>query len=106
MAMMMTRCLGILSRPFVTLKNLRMSWDSYIDNLIAQTRRVDGVAHCDKACIIGLDGGGPWTSCTHPNALKLQGRKGQTLPNVLEIKVSLLFLLKVVCILREWATFL
>ena len=56
-----------------------MSWDSYIDNLIAQTKDTYGVAHCDKACIIGLDGGGPWTSCTHPNALKLQGQEG---PNI------------------------
>ena len=48
-----------------------MSWDSYIDNLIAQTKGADGATHCDKACIIGLDGGAPWTSALHPNALKV-----------------------------------
>ena len=48
-----------------------MSWDSYIDNLIAQTRDANGVVHCDKACIIGLDDGGCWTSRGHPNAVKL-----------------------------------
>ena len=51
-----------------------MSWDSYIDNLIAQTKDTNGVAHCDKACIIGMDGS-CWTSCNHPNAVKLQGRE-------------------------------
>ena len=39
-----------------------MSWDSYIDNLIAQTKDSSGNAHCSKACIIGLDGGGMWTN--------------------------------------------
>jgi len=39
-----------------------MSWDSYLDNLVAQTKDASGSAHCDKACIIGLDGGAPWTT--------------------------------------------
>jgi len=56
-----------------------MSWDSYIDNLIAQTKGPDGQVHCDKACIIGLDGGGHWTTHGHPNALILQGQEG---PNI------------------------
>ena len=46
-----------------------MSWDSYIDNLIAQSKDSSGTAHCDKACIIGVEGGGPWTSAGHANAL-------------------------------------
>ena len=50
---------------------LKMSWDSYIDNLIAQTKDASGKAHCDKACIIGLDGGAPWTTSNHPNALQV-----------------------------------
>ena len=45
-----------------------MSWDSYIDNLIAQTKDASGGTHCDKACIIGLDGA-PWTSAGHASAL-------------------------------------
>jgi len=56
-----------------------MSWDSYIDNLIAQTKDASGTAHCDRACIIGLDGGAPWTTAGHANALKLQGQEG---PNI------------------------
>lgn len=48
-----------------------MSWDSYIDNLIAQTKDASGETHCDKACIIGLDGGVAWTSAGHANALQV-----------------------------------
>ncbi|MDJ0619854.1 MAG: profilin [Calothrix sp. MO_192.B10] len=50
-----------------------MSWDSYLDNLIAQTKDSSGAAHADKACIIGLDGGAKWTTDGHSNALKLSG---------------------------------
>ena len=39
-----------------------MSWDSYIDNLVAQTKDSSGSAHCDRAAIIGIDGGAAWTS--------------------------------------------
>jgi len=49
----------------------RMSWDSYIDNLIAQTKDASGETHCDRACIIGLDGGAAWTTAGHANALKV-----------------------------------
>ena len=49
-----------------------MSWDSYIDNLIAQTKDASGTAHSDRACIIGLDGGAAWTSAGHANALKVR----------------------------------
>ena len=52
-----------------------MSWDSYIDNLIAQTKDAAGTAHCDKACIIGLDGS-PWTTAAHANALKVSNSVG------------------------------
>lgn len=51
-----------------------MSWDDYIDNLIAQTKDVKGNVHCDKACIIGQDGS-VWTTSAHPNALKLSGHE-------------------------------
>ncbi|XP_072180690.1 profilin [Diadema setosum] len=53
-----------------------MSWDSYIDNLVAQTKDASGTAHADRACIIGLDGGAPWTTAGHACALKLQGQEG------------------------------
>ena len=47
-----------------------MSWDSYIDNLIAHTKDWNGHTHADQACIIGLDGS-KWTTDGHPNSLKL-----------------------------------
>lgn len=47
-----------------------MSWDSYIDNLISQTKDASGTTHADKACIIGLDGS-VWTTASHAMALKL-----------------------------------
>ncbi|XP_069135109.1 profilin-like [Argopecten irradians] len=48
-----------------------MSWDSYLDNLVAQSKDSSGTAHADKACIIGLDGGGKWTTDSHSCAFKL-----------------------------------
>lgn len=42
-----------------------MSWDSYIDNLVAYCRDGSGDVHCDKACIIGIDGGAKWTTDGH-----------------------------------------
>lgn len=48
-----------------------MSWDSYIDNLVAQTKDSSGTPHCDRACIIGLDGGAPWTTTAHANAIQV-----------------------------------
>ena len=56
-----------------------MSWDSYIDNLIAQTKDASGSAHADRACIIGMEGGASWTTAGHSYALKLQGQEG---PNI------------------------
>ena len=47
-----------------------MSWDSYIDNLIAQAKDGGGQTHVDKVCIIGLDGA-RWTSDDHSAALQL-----------------------------------
>ena len=47
-----------------------MSWDSYIENLIAQSTDSYGNVHADRACIIGLDGS-KWTTDDHPNAIKL-----------------------------------
>ena len=49
-----------------------MSWDSYIDNLLAQTKDGSGAPHADRACIIGLDGGASWTSAGHSAALKVR----------------------------------
>ena len=34
-----------------------MSWNSYIDSVIAYSRDASGNAHVDKVCIIGMKGG-------------------------------------------------
>ncbi|XP_065844604.1 profilin-like [Oscarella lobularis] len=48
-----------------------MSWDSYLDNLVAQSKDSSGSLNVDKACIIGLDGGAKWTTDGHANAFKI-----------------------------------
>ena len=48
-----------------------MSWDSYLDNLVVHSKDATGATHIDKCCIIGLDGGGKWTTDAHPQAFKL-----------------------------------
>lgn len=63
-----------------------MSWDSYIDNLLAQSKDTSGSAHADKACIIGLDGGAPWTTAGHASALKLQGQEGANIAKCFKSK--------------------
>ena len=52
-----------------------MSWDSYIDNLIAQSKDASGAFHVSKACIIGIDGGAKWTTDGHANAFKVEESK-------------------------------
>ena len=42
-----------------------MSWNAYLDNLQAQSKDGGGTFHCDKACIIGIDGGAKWTTDDH-----------------------------------------
>lgn len=63
-----------------------MSWDSYIDNLVAQTKDSSGTAHADRACIIGLDGGASWTTAGHAHALKLQGQEGANIGKCFKAK--------------------
>lgn len=46
-----------------------MSWDSYIDNVIAHSN-LSGTNQIDKAAIIGQNGS-LWTTHEHANALKL-----------------------------------
>lgn len=53
---------------------VNMSWDSYVDNLIAQSKDASGTVHCDKACIIGTDGA-PWTTASASNGLKVRKLK-------------------------------
>lgn len=63
-----------------------MSWDSYIDNLLGHSKDSTGHGHVDKACIIGLDGGAPWTTSACPNALVLQGQEGPNIARCLKSK--------------------
>ena len=63
-----------------------MSWDSYIDNLVAQSKDGSGAAHTDRACIIALDGGAAWTTAGHANALKLQGGESANIAKVFKSK--------------------
>lgn len=61
-------------------------WDAYIDNMLAYCRDGSGDSHCDRACIIGLDGGAKWTSDTHPSALKLAANEAVTIANCFKSK--------------------
>ena len=54
-----------------------MSWNQYIDNLIAQSSQ-----NCDKACIIGFDGS-QWTTKEHPNNLNLSNQEIATITKIL-----------------------
>ncbi|CAH1801073.1 unnamed protein product, partial [Owenia fusiformis] len=58
----------------------KMSWDSYIDNLIGHT-----AGNCDKACIIGLDGS-KWTTDGHDKALKIQASEAATIGQAMTSK--------------------
>ena len=55
-----------------------MSWDGYIDHIIGGTNGA-----CDQACIIGLDGGGAWTTEKHGSALKISQQEGSTIAKAL-----------------------
>jgi len=63
-----------------------MSWDSYIDNLIGHSGD-----NCDRACIIGLDGGAPWTSNTHAKAIQVQSQEGADIARAMKGKDSSAF---------------
>lgn len=63
-----------------------MSWDSYIDNLIAQSKDAEGLAHCDKACIIGIDGGSAWTTNAPTINMKLVSDEGANISKCFKSK--------------------
>lgn len=54
-----------------------MSWDSYIDNLLGHC-----AGHCDKACIIGVDGS-KWTTDNHASQFKLTPAEAVTIGKVM-----------------------
>lgn len=64
-----------------------MSWDSYIDNLLAQSKDAAGTAHADRACIIGLDGGAAWTTNGHSSAFKLEGTEAAAVAKCMKSKI-------------------
>jgi profilin len=63
-----------------------MSWDSYLDNLVAQSKDASGTAHVDKCAIIGIDGGAKWTTDGHANALKLNATEGADIARAFKAK--------------------
>ena len=81
-----------------------MSWDSYIDNLIGQSKDQSGTAHVDRACIIGIDGGAPWTTISHSNALKLQGQEGANIASCFKSKDFTSFMVSGVFV--EWTSYM
>ena len=64
-----------------------MSWDSYIDNLCAQSQY-----HVDQAAIFGINGG-KWTTDNHPNV-----SLNQIQLNLLSYKV---FIFSVIVVIDE-----
>ena len=62
------------------------TWDSFIDNLIALSNDASGLAHADKACIIGLDGGAKWTSDRHSCAFKLSQHEAANIAKCFKTK--------------------
>jgi len=82
------------------------TWDSYIDNLIERSKDESGQLHVEKACIIGLDGGGRWTSDQHPSALKLTPNEAQTIAKCFKKKDFTSFMVGGVFVEGEYWTFL
>ena len=63
-----------------------MSWDGYIDNIIAQSKDPTGKSHVDRACIIGLDGGAMWTTKDHINSFKISPDEAKTIAKCFKSK--------------------
>ncbi|TRV45019.1 MAG: hypothetical protein EWV53_09120 [Microcystis panniformis Mp_MB_F_20051200_S9] len=59
-------------------------WDSYIDNLIAQSNDSSGKAHCGKVAIISLDNGASWISPNYPGSLQLSATEGSTVAKMMK----------------------
>ncbi|VDH96678.1 profilin [Mytilus galloprovincialis] len=68
-----------------------MSWDGYIDNIIARSKDVFGVCHVDKACIIGINGK-LWTTAGNANAIKLKQDEAYHIANCFKAKDFSLFI--------------
>lgn len=63
-----------------------MSWDSYLDNLVAQSKDGSGTVHVDRAIIFGMDGGAAWTTEGHGSALKATATECATIARCFKSK--------------------
>ena len=87
----------------ITLINLQMpiffyisigmsSWNTYLDNLVAQSKSADGSIHTDKGCIFGLDGGA-WTTTSHQYALAMSYEERADIARVFKSKNFMPFMM-------------
>ena len=51
-----------------------------------QSKDASGTTHCDKGCIIGIDGGAKWTTDDHPSAYKLNPTESAAIANAFKTK--------------------
>ena len=61
-----------------------MSWDSYIDTMVAYSQKGEGF-HLDTGCIIGTNGA-KWTTDGHPKALKITPEQAVTVATAFSSK--------------------
>lgn len=57
------------------------AWDQYVDSIISSSKN-----NADKAGLIGLDGGAPWTSAHNGAGITLQGSEGATIASCMKKK--------------------
>ena len=81
-----------------------MSWNDYIDNLIAQSRDSFGNPHVDRACVIGLDGS-KLTTDDHPNALKVTSEEAYKISRAFKEKDISTFMIGMFHAERQCYTF-
>jgi profilin len=63
----------------------RNTWDKYIDYIMAHTLDASGERHCDRACIIGMDGS-KWTTDGHDNHLQITYQEAAFIARVMRSK--------------------
>ena len=62
------------------------SWDSFLDNLVAQSKSTDGSINTDKGCIFGLDGGQTWTTTIHQYAFAMSDEERADIARLFKAK--------------------
>jgi len=63
-----------------------MSWDSYIDNILARSKSADGTDNADQAGIFSLDGGSPWTTAHGALGVVLSTAEGASISKCMKSK--------------------